>query len=629
MKKKNIFHTLAAKIFIIILLMGFLAVSVISVVSVAAMLELEVYTVSEDACRSSALARRAEYDARSLALFVAELDGKDEKELFINTNVAATLVKEKEIEVRSFDSGKVRGESFTFYYGVTEVQDEYFVVHTADSSEYGEDGVYEITIYLSANLTEKDAYFLNSLTIELAHGFKYWIYPIGVLAIILSVVCYVVLLCVSGKRWGEEELAAPLPIPFDVMLAAAVCALGVLLLIFSNNILDDVSATFIGVAYCVFAALVFIGLSMSLALRVKRGKWWEKTLIYMLLRLFARGVRGIIRLITKLPLVWKTALAIACVSFAEFLGYAFAFPDDEVMFAVFVISKLAIAAALLCVALMLRKLKIAGKRLADGELDYKIVLDGLFLDFKEHAVDLNRIGDGMNAAVEQRTKSERMKAELITNVSHDLKTPLTSIINYSDLICREDCENEKINEYAEVLYRQSVRMKQLIEDLVEVSKLSSKNVDVELCECDAAIFIDQLMGEYSQKLSALSLESVVSANVSGLRIMADGKKLWRVFDNLMSNICKYAQSGTRVYVSLEKKDSFAVFAFKNVSRDPIGVSADELSERFVRGDSSRKGDGNGLGLSIAKSLCELQGATLEIKIDGDLFKAEVMFPAVL
>ena len=137
------------------------------------------------------------------------------------------------------------------------------------------------------------------------------------------------------------------------------------------------------------------------------------------------------------------------------------------------------------------------------------------------------------------------------------------------------------------------------------------------------------MGEYSQKLSALSLESVVSANVSGLRIMADGKKLWRVFDNLMSNICKYAQSGTRVYVSLEKKDSFAVFAFKNVSRDPIGVSADELSERFVRGDSSRKGDGNGLGLSIAKSLCELQGATLEIKIDGDLFKAEVMFPAVL
>jgi signal transduction histidine kinase len=310
------------------------------------------------------------------------------------------------------------------------------------------------------------------------------------------------------------------------------------------------------------------------------------------------------------------------------LGYALAFPDDEVMLAVFVISKLAIAAALLYVALMLRKLKIAGKRLADGELDHKIALDGLFLDFREHAVDLNRIGDGMNAAVEQRTKSERMKAELITNVSHDLKTPLTSIINYSDLICRERSENEKINEYAEVLHRQSVRMKRLIEDLVEVSKLSSRNVEVELCECDAAIFVEQLMGEYSQRLSSLSLEAKVSVPAEKLKIMADSKKLWRVFDNLMSNICKYAQGGTRVYVSLEDDGGCAKFIFKNISREPIGVSCEELSERFVRGDASRSTDGNGLGLSIAKNLCELQGGKLDVSVDGDLFKVIVYLPRV-
>ena len=626
MKRKNILHTLAAKILIIIMLMVFLAVSVLSVVSVAVMLELEVYTVSEDAYRSSELARRAEYDARSLAFFVAELGAKDEKELFGNTNVAAALVREKGAEVRSFDSGKARGDSFTFYYGVTEAQGKPFTVHTADSSEYGKDGVYEITVYLSADLTEKDAYFWNSLAIEAAHEFKYWIYPIGALAIILSVVCYVVLLCVSGKRWGKEELAVPLPIPFDVMLAAAVCALGVPLLILANNRLDDVAAAFILVAYCVLAALVFIGLSMSFALRVKRGKWWEKTLIYTLLRLLARGARGIIRLIVRIPLIWKTALAVACVSLSEFICYALAFPDDEVMLAVFVISKLAIAAALLYVALMLRKLKIAGKRLADGELDHKIALDGLFLDFKEHAVDLNRIGEGMNAAVEQRTKSERMKAELITNVSHDLKTPLTSIINYSDLICREQSENEKINEYAEVLHRQSVRMKRLIEDLVEVSKLSSRSVEVELCECDAAIFVEQLMGEYSQRLSSLSLETIVSAPTEKIKIMADSKKLWRIFDNLMSNICKYAQGGTRVYVSLEDDGGGAKFTFKNISRDPIGVSCEELAERFVRGDASRSTDGNGLGLSIAKNLCELQGGKLDVSVDGDLFKVTVYLP---
>ena len=613
---------------IIILLICFLAVSVLSVASVAVMLELEVYTVSEDACRNSALERRAEYDARSLALFVAQISPKDENALFDNTNVAATVVKEKGMEMRSFDSGKARGDSFTFYYGVTEAQGNPFTVYSADASEYGEEGIYEITVYLSADLTEKDAYFWNSLAIEAAHELKYWIYPIGALAMILSVACYAVLLCVSGKRWGKEELASPVPIPFDVMLAAAVCALGVPLLIFSNNILDDVAAAFILVAYCVLAALAFIGLSMSFALRVKRGKWWEKTLIYMLFSLLLRGARGIMGLIAQIPLVWKTALAVVCVSFAEFFCYALAWHNGDAMLAIFVISKLAIAAAILYVALMLRKLKNAGKRLADGELDYKIALDGLFLDFKEHAVDLNRIGEGMNVAVEERTRSERMKAELITNVSHDLKTPLTSIINYSDLICREESENEKIREYAEVLHRQSVRMKQLIEDLVEVSKLSSRSVDVELCECDAAIFIEQLMGEYSQRLSALSLEPIVTTPTDTLRIMADGKKLWRVFDNLMSNICKYAQGGTRVYISLAENDDLARFTFKNISRDPISVSSEELSERFVRGDASRSTDGNGLGLSIAKNLCELQGGGLDVSVDGDLFKVIVYLPRV-
>ena len=626
--RRNILHTVAAKLIVIILLIAFLAISVLSVVSVVVMLELEVYTVSEETCRRSEIERQAEYDARSLAFFVAGAGSKDENALFDNTNVAATVVNEKGRKVRSFDSGKARGDSFTFYYGVTELQGNLFTAYVADESDYGEDGIYEITLYLSAELTEVDKYYWPCFAIGLAHDLKYWIYPIGALAVILSVVCYVILLCVSGKRWGKDELAVPVPIPFDVLFATAVCTLGVLFLIFTDGISDDVVAAIISVAYCVFSAFVFIGLSMSFALRVKRGKWWEKTLIYMILCLLIKGARGIIGLIAQIPLVWKTAIAVACISALELFGYAIAWHDNDVFLVTFAISKLGVLILVLYIALMLRKLKKAGKRLAEGELDHKVSLDGLFLDFKEHAADLNRIGEGMNTAVEQRIKSERMKAELITNVSHDLKTPLTSIINYSDLICREQSENEKINEYAEVLHRQSVRMKNLIDDLVEVSKLSSKTVDVELCECDAAIFIDQLRGEYAQKLSELSLDLVVSAPAGAMHIMADGKKLWRVFDNLMSNICKYAQGGTRVYISLEERGGAAIFTFKNISREPIGVSADELSERFVRGDSARTTDGNGLGLSIVKNLCELHGGTFEISVDGDLFKAIVSLPMI-
>jgi signal transduction histidine kinase len=276
----------------------------------------------------------------------------------------------------------------------------------------------------------------------------------------------------------------------------------------------------------------------------------------------------------------------------------------------------------------LRKLQKSAEEISSGNLDYRADLSNMTGALREHGEYLNNISAGLKTALEEQVKSEHMKAELITNVSHDLKTPLTSIINYSDLICREQSENEKINEYAEVLHRQSVRMKRLIEDLVEVSKLSSRNVEVELCECDAAIFVEQLMGEYSQRLSSLSLEAKVSVPAEKLKIMADSKKLWRVFDNLMSNICKYAQGGTRVYVSLEEDGGCAKFIFKNISREPIGVSCEELSERFVRGDASRSTDGNGLGLSIAKNLCELQGGKLDVSVDGDLFKVIVYLPRV-
>jgi len=232
----------------------------------------------------------------------------------------------------------------------------------------------------------------------------------------------------------------------------------------------------------------------------------------------------------------------------------------------------------------------------------------------------------MTNAVNERMKSERMKTELITNVSHDIKTPLTSIINYTDLIAKENCDNEKVREYSVVLLRQSERLKKLIDDLVEASKASTGNLDIHLTPCDATVFVTQAAGEYAERLAAAQLQLVTKMPENAVSIMADGRRLGRVFDNLMNNICKYSQSGTRVYLTLEDHGGEAVFSFKNTSREELNISEDELMERFVRGDSSRNTEGSGLGLSIAKSLTELQGGSIAVTVDGDLFKVVLHFP---
>ncbi|MBP3479863.1 MAG: sensor histidine kinase, partial [Oscillospiraceae bacterium] len=215
-----------------------------------------------------------------------------------------------------------------------------------------------------------------------------------------------------------------------------------------------------------------------------------------------------------------------------------------------------------------------------------------------------------------------------TNVSHDIKTPLTSIINYADLIEKEPCENSTITEYAGVLHRQSERLKRLIDDLVEASKASTGNLEVLLAPCEVGVMLTQTAGEYEQRLTEKELTLVTNQPERPVKILADGRRLWRVFDNLMNNICKYAQRGTRVYLTLEEQDGQAVISFKNISREPLNLSPDELMERFVQGDVARSTEGNGLGLSIAKSLTELQNGTMELTTDGDLFKVVVSFPMI-
>ncbi len=267
-----------------------------------------------------------------------------------------------------------------------------------------------------------------------------------------------------------------------------------------------------------------------------------------------------------------------------------------------------------------------GKHIAQGDLNYKLNPEKVSWLFREHARTLNNIGVGMSRAVEERLKSERMKTELITNVSHDIKTPLTSIVNYVDLLKKEQMPNKAAEEYLAVLERQSQRLKKLIEDLVEASKASTGNLHVELQLTDIAQLCRQIAGEYLDRLGERGLELIVNLPKEAY-IYADGRYLFRVLDNLLGNICKYSQKNTRVYFDVAFSGENIQVSLKNISRDRLNISADELQERFVRGDSARSTEGSGLGLSIARSLTELQNGIFSIEIDGDLFKVLLSFPA--
>ncbi len=277
------------------------------------------------------------------------------------------------------------------------------------------------------------------------------------------------------------------------------------------------------------------------------------------------------------------------------------------------------------ICLQLTEIKNAGEHLAHGDLDYKISVDTFKGELLNHAENLNKISDGMTVAVEERLKSERMRYELLTNVSHDIKTPLTSIINYVDLLKSQPVSTKEAEEYIEVLDRQSVKLKKLITDLIEVSKATTGNITVNAVQMEVKELLAQCIGEYDSRFKEKKLEIVMNTPDEPVSIVADGRLLWRVFDNLLGNIVKYAMPNTRVYIDLTNKFDTVIITLKNISQTRLNIKANELMERFVRGDASRTTEGSGLGLSIAQSLTELMKGQFSIEIDGDLFKITLKF----
>lgn len=496
----------------------------------------------------------------------------------------------------------------------------------------------KVTVYVPDELVLEDNFYMTDLLVEMAYSAKYLVYGIGAVALLVSIACFVFLMCSAGHRGRHVEVQPGWGnwVPVDVLVICYISCTSVAIAAvadgyYSNPFLQ-IFALVIAGSLC---AAMTLGLLMSIAVRFKLGKWWQNSLVYYawswvkrLLGWAWRMVKGAVALICKIPMVSKTMMAYGVITLVEFLMILIFTWEPGAYLLVWILYRIALLPAVVYVALVLRKLQNGAKAIAEGDMNYQINTELMLPEFKKHAQNLNKIREGMTVAVEQKLKSERMKTELITNVSHDIKTPLTSIINYSDLIGKEPCDNPQILEYAQVLHRQSDRLKRLIEDLVEASKASTGNLEVHLAPCEVGVMISQTIGEYEQRLQTSQLTLVVNEPDKPIQIMADGRRLWRVFDNLMNNICKYSQPGTRVYLTLEEGQEDAVIIFRNTSRDPLNLSPDELMERFVRGDSARNSEGNGLGLSIARSLTELQKGTMSISIDADLFKVILRFPKI-
>lgn len=378
--------------------------------------------------------------------------------------------------------------------------------------------------------------------------------------------------------------------------------------------------------YITFYPLLFLSVLETFVVRIKSKTFLNGLFTVRfgawLIKLFKASAKA-------LPLVIKGGLFFLGITFIDLILLLSGCIGDEEEFAIifFIIFKLLEGIGILLLMIAVNTLQKGAKSLSEGQINKRISNPFLFGELKKNANYLNSINDGMTREINKRLKSESMKTELITNVSHDLKTPLTSLINYTALLKKEQLSNEKAIEYIDVIDRQSQKLKKLTADIIDASKASTGNLEINKEKMDLNVILSQVQGEYRDKLEQrrLQLECVLPNTPIG--IYTDGRLLWRVFDNIMNNICKYSLPGSRVYMTLNA-DKYATILFRNISETKLNISPEELTERFVRGDASRHSEGSGLGLSIAKSITEQIGGQFDIAIDGDLFKVTLIFPVV-
>ena len=470
-------------------------------------------------------------------------------------------------------------------------------------------------------------------------------YTVASAAVILILLVYETIAAGHTKEEDGIHLSWIDRIPFDVftfvmiLVGCCICLIGSELLssvsymMFYEASMDFVEAGLPLIAFVILLALVVYVYYISFVVRIKSHTLISNNVIVKAIQFVYYPVKKVIvefyDAYCHSSAVWKKVIVgFVCISFVLLLIFFIAVAEAGDVFFEFFIGALMLAMLygvwiLIKINADTKTLLTAAEKLANGELDYRIgeeALNRLHGPFYEHAKNLNLISEGMKKAIENELKSERMKAELITNVSHDIKTPLTSIINYVDLLSKPH-EEEKTEEYIDVLQRQSQRLKRLTEDVVEASKASSGNIQVHMDVVSIKEIIEQASAEYEERLKEKNLLLITKIPEEKIEVDADGRLLWRVFRNVFSNASKYSMDGSRVYIDVVEDGENVITTIKNTSKNQLNITEEELMQRFVRGDSSRHTEGSGLGLNIAKSLMDLMQGSFEIQIDGDLFKS--------
>lgn len=502
-----------------------------------------------------------------------------------------------------------------------------------------------ISLSIALNIVLKESGRIRSILMEWSDSFTRDVdiitrlIPLEIVAFLIS---FIYLIVSAGRRKGSEQihLSRYDKIPGEVIVFIVVVA-GVFF--GTSNLFFDFASTVDYVIYMnyypfnptelilsiftilavLFAEYLFLMIVLMRIVRRRKAGigYWDTSIFHMLgekavCMYDARKEVGRLLLL----LIGGIVCFLICSAFASGYGLIAALGVLGMIFIPFLMLK-----RLIQEAIWRNRIYEGINHIAGGEPGYKINLDGMKSNERKAGEQINNLGEGLQIAVTQATKNERLKSELITNVSHDIKTPLTSIINYVDLIKRENIENEKVKEYIRVLDEKSQRLKHLTEDLVEASKANTGNLNLDMEKIDFMQLIHQTIGEFQDKFEERQLKTVVKLDKSPVWIYADGRRVWRVMENLLQNIYKYAMPQTRVYIESVTTSKKTTVTIKNISENPLNIPASELTERFIRGDVARTTEGSGLGLSIAKSLTELMNGTFELYLDGDLFRVSIGF----
>lgn len=494
-------------------------------------------------------------------------------------------------------------------------------------TEISDDVYFKIENYVNSELEKGDYIYkavkLDKFISEYYNVIKY----ISIMAVIIAVVLFVYIMVISGYNdKGELSVNWIDSIPLEILIVTELIVSGIVLTEGYGGGLGGIGISGFVFMFIMIAIwyLISINIFMSLLSRLKNKVFIKNSIFGKIILAFKYIMKNII---IDMNRKWKAGLIIGSFFFIEFILIMFKEMTGSIeVILLWMLFKIIEFLLLIFVFSLIIRLRNQIKNVYDGNTDNNGPDENMYGIFKESSEYVADISAGLEKAVAEKVKSEKLKAELITNVSHDIKTPLTSIINYIDLMKKEDIDNDKVKEYMEVAYKQSLRLKKLTTDIVEASKAATGNIEAKIEKINICEMIEQSLGEYSDKFSDKNVTPIFDSADKGYVVNADGRLLWRVIDNLFSNICKYALEGTRLYIDVENSEQYTKILIKNISKYELNIPGDELMERFVRGDLSRSTSGNGLGLSIAKSLVEIQNGKFDIEINGDLFTAIIILP---